>query len=304
MTLPSNIHTAATPCGTPPQSGSALNLASHALTLHRECVRAGFLARLVVEQRKSGQFIFFSCRPAVAKATAVSTHVAATVATASAGVTTTAAAEPHLKPKRRQNEKRREKNQNVEKENQSSSSNRNSSRSGHNCRDNCSNNISPNVCSSHGATTTAEQAVATHAAAIPAVARATATAALQELSTSDVVVTPVAAVAKKKSTTTATPPLTRAAKKRKVTSPIQQTDGVNDIANEDSDDDNPCTSDASSNKDQSETDDDHRSVRTGSVRSDPLITRIISHECLQETHLSCFDKCMYCYHRFTWHKKK
>ncbi len=77
-----------------------MNLAYRALTLHRECVKAGYLACLVVEQRKSGQFIFFSCRPTVAKATAVSTHVAATAATASAEVATTAAAEPHLKPKR------------------------------------------------------------------------------------------------------------------------------------------------------------------------------------------------------------
>ncbi len=114
----------------------------------------------------------------------------------------------------------------------------------------------------------------------------------------------------RKATSSTTPPLTRAAKKRKVTSPIHQTDGVDDIADEESDDDSPCTeSDASSSED-SETEEDslltstYAEVTAGSAHNDKPITRILCHLCRKETHLSCLDKCMYCYHGITVQKKK
>ncbi len=88
--------------------GPATSLAARALALQRDCARAGLLARLVVEQRSSGEFIFLSCRPPAVRETAGPATAAAFGAAASAAAT--AAAASHRRPKRQPDEKRREKN--------------------------------------------------------------------------------------------------------------------------------------------------------------------------------------------------
>ena len=85
----------------------ATSLAARALALQRDCAKAGLLARLVVEQRSSGEFIFLSCRPAVVRATAGATAAASGAAATAAA---TGAAASHRRPKRQPNERRREKN--------------------------------------------------------------------------------------------------------------------------------------------------------------------------------------------------
>ena len=104
MSPPSNDRTAAAFCG------HDTTFASRALALQRDCAVAGLEARVVIEQRKSGQFIFFTCRPAAVKQAAGQTATAAaSVATAAGAAGATAAAVTRRKPKRRPNEKRKEK---------------------------------------------------------------------------------------------------------------------------------------------------------------------------------------------------